>query len=151
MLMPTLFTENLFDDWFDDFGLEREMNSLNRKLYGKHAGKEMLTDVREHEDHYEVEIDLPGFKKEDISVELENGYLTITANKGHNQEEKNKEGKIIRQERYAGSMQRSFYVGDAVKVEDVKAKFEDGVLRLCIPKKELQALPPANNTIAIEG
>ena len=73
MLMPRLFTENLFDDWFDDFGLEREMNSLNRKLYGKHANKEMLTDVREHEDHYEVEIDLPGFRKEDISVELENG------------------------------------------------------------------------------
>ena len=92
MLVPELFTENLFDNWFDDFGLEKEMNRLNRRLYGKRAGREMLTDVREHEDHYDLEIDLPGFKKEDITVELENGYLTITANKGHDQDEKDKEG-----------------------------------------------------------
>jgi HSP20 family molecular chaperone IbpA len=151
MLMPTLFTENLFDDWFDDFGLEREMNSLNRKLYGKHANKEMLTDVREHEDHYEVEIDLPGFKKEDISVELENGYLTITANKGHNQEEKNKEGKIIRQERYSGTLSRSFYVGENITKEDVHGKYEGGVLTLSVPKKEETKQVEHNNRIMIEG
>jgi HSP20 family molecular chaperone IbpA len=98
-----------------------------------------------------MDVDLPGFKKDQINVNLEDGYMTISASKDHDNEKKDRHGKIIRQERYAGSMQRSFYVGDAVKVEDVKAKFEDGVLRLCIPKKELQALPPANNTIAIEG
>jgi len=150
MLMPRLFTENLFDDWFDDFGLEREMNSLNRKLYGKHAGKEMLTDVKEHEDHYEVEIDLPGFKKEEITIELNEGYLTITASKGLDEDEKNTQGKIVRQERYAGVMQRSYYVGEQITTEDIKAKYEDGVLKLEIPKKEEKKLPE-KHTIMIEG
>ena len=136
MLVPELFTENLFDNWFDDFGLEKEMNRLNRRLYGKRAGREMLTDVREHEDHYDLEIDLPGFKKEDITVELENGYLTITANKGHDQEEKDKKGTIIRQERYSGTMSRSFYLGENYRTEDIKASFEGGVLTLNVPKKE---------------
>lgn len=138
MLVPELFTENLFDNWFDDFGLEKEMNRLNRRLYGKRAGREMLTDVREHEDHYDLEIDLPGFKKEDITVELENGYLTITANKGHDQEEKDKKGTIIRQERYSGTMSRSFYLGENYRTEDIKASFEGGVLTLNVPKKEEQ-------------
>jgi HSP20 family molecular chaperone IbpA len=111
----------------------------------------MATDVNETDTDYELEMNLPGFKKDQINVKLEDGYMTISATKGHDQEKKDKHGKIIRQERYAGSMQRSFYVGDAVKVEDVKAKFENGVLKLSIPKKELEALPPANNTIAIEG
>ena len=136
MLVPELFTENLFDNWFDDFGLEKEMNRLNRRLYGKRAGREMLTDVREHEDHYDLEIDLPGFKKEDITVELENGYLTITANKGRDQEEKDKKGTIIRQERYSGTMSRSFYLGENYRTEDIKASFEGGVLTLNVPKKE---------------
>ena len=138
MLVPELFTENLFDNWFDDFGLEKEMNRLNRRLYGKRAGREMLTDVREHDDHYDLEIDLPGFKKEDITVELENGYLTITANKGHDQEEKDKKGTIIRQERYSGTMSRSFYLGENYQTEDIKASFEGGVLTLNVPKKEEQ-------------
>ncbi len=138
MLVPELFTENLFDDWFDDFGLEKEMNRLNRRLYGKRAGREMLTDVREHDDHYDLEIDLPGFKKEDITVELENGYLTVTANKGHDQEEKDKKGTIIRQERYSGTMSRSFYLGENYRTEDIRASFEGGVLTLNVPKKEEQ-------------
>ena len=138
MLVPELFTENLFDDWFGDFGLEKEMNRLNRRLYGKRAGREMLTDVREHDDHYDLEIDLPGFKKEDITVELENGYLTVTANKGHDQEEKDKKGTIIRQERYSGTMSRSFYLGENYRTEDIKASFEGGVLTLNVPKKEEQ-------------
>ena len=138
MLVPELFTENLFDNWFDDFGLEKEMNRLNRRLYGKRAGREMLTDVREHDDHYDLEIDLPGFKKEDITVELENGYLTVTANKGHDQEEKDKKGTIIRQERYSGTMSRSFYLGENYRTEDIKASFEGGVLTLNVPKKEEQ-------------
>ena len=138
MLVPELFTENLFDDWLGDFGLEKEMNRLNRRLYGKRAGREMLTDVREHDDHYDLEIDLPGFKKEDITVELENGYLTVTANKGHDQEEKDKKGTIIRQERYSGTMSRSFYLGENYQTEDIRASFEGGVLTLNVPKKEEQ-------------
>ncbi|MBE6115834.1 MAG: Hsp20/alpha crystallin family protein [Erysipelotrichaceae bacterium] len=149
MLTPRIYTENLFDDWFDDFPF-RSLENVDRKLYGKHAAKEMLTDVKEHEDHYEVEIDLPGFKKEDIKIELNEGYLTITAAKGLKEEEKNKAGKIVRQERYSGTMSRSFYVGDQITSEDIKAKYEDGVLSLTVPKKEEQKLPE-KHTIMIEG
>ena len=149
MLMPRIYTENLFDDWFDDFPF-RSLENVDRKLYGKHAGKEMLTDVREHEDHYEVEIDLPGFKKDEIKIELNDGYLTISASKGLNEEEKNKEGKIVRKERYSGVLQRSFYVGEQMTNEDIKAKYEDGVLSLNVPKKEEKKLPE-KQTIMIEG
>ena len=149
MLMPRIYTENLFDDWFDDFPF-RSLENVDRKLYGKHAGKEMLTDVREHEDHYEVEIDLPGFKKDEIKIELNDGYLTISASKGLNEDEKNKEGKIVRKERYSGVLQRSFYVGEQMTNEDIKAKYEDGVLSLNVPKKEEKKLPE-KQTIMIEG
>ena len=151
MLMPRVFERNLFDDLFDDFDLmDREMNQLNRRIYGKHANREMLTDVKEHEDHYDVQIDLPGFRKEDINVELNDGYLTITANKGHEQEEKDKAGKIIRQERYSGSMSRSFYVGDALTAEEIHGKYEGGVLTLAIPKKETEKVEHSSH-IMIEG
>ena len=147
MLMSGLFGEDLFDEFL---GLPtRELANIDRQLYGKHAQNLMKTDVHENENDYEMDMDLPGFKKDQIKINLENGYLTIEASKEHDSEKK-KHGKVIRQERYEGSMQRSFYVGDGVKVEDVKAKFEDGVLKLCIPKKELKELP-SNTTIAIEG
>ena len=149
MLTPRIFTENLFDDLFDDFPF-RSLENVDRKLYGKHAGREMLTDVKEHENNYEVEIDLPGFKKEEITIELNEGYLTITASKGLDEDEKNKQGKIVRQERYAGVMQRSYYVGEQMTTEDIKAKYEDGVLKLEIPKKEEKKLPE-KHTIMIEG
>ena len=149
MLTPRIFTENLFDDLFDDFPF-RSLENVDRKLYGKHAGKEMLTDVKEHENNYEVEIDLPGFKKEEITIELNEGYLTITASKGLDEDEKSKQGKIVRQERYAGVMQRSYYVGEQLTTEDIKAKYEDGVLKLEIPKKEEKKLPE-KHTIMIEG
>ena len=149
MLTPRIYTDNLFDDWFDDFPF-RSLENVDRKLYGKHAAKEMLTDVKEQEDHYEVEIDLPGLKKEDIKVELNEGYLTITANKGLKEEEKNKTGKIVRQERYSGTMSRSFYVGEQMTAEDITAKYEDGVLSLNVPKKEEKKLPE-KHTIMIEG
>ena len=149
MLTPRIFTENLFDDLFDDFPF-RSLENVDRKLYGKHAGREMLTDVKEQENHYEVEIDLPGFKKEEITIELNEGYLTITASKGLDEDEKNKKGKIVRQERYAGVMQRSYYVGEQLTTEDIKAKYEDGVLKLEIPKKEEKKLPE-KHTIMIEG
>ena len=149
MLMSGLFGEDLFDEFWGFPA--HELANIDKRLYGKNARNLMMTDVHETDTDYEMDVDLPGFKKDQINVKLEDGYMTISASKDHDNEKKDRHGKIIRQERYAGSMQRSFYVGDAVKVEDVKAKFEDGVLRLCIPKKELQALPPSNNTIAIEG
>ena len=149
MLTPRIFTENLFDDLFEDFPF-RSLENVDRKLYGKHAGREMLTDVQEHENHYAVEIDLPGFKKDEIKLELNEGYLTITASKGVDEEEKNNQGRIVRQERYSGVMHRTYYVGDQMKAEDIKAKYEDGVLKLEIPKVEEKKLPE-KHTIMIEG
>ena len=151
MLVPSIFSENLFDDFFNDIPMfPRFTEDTERKLYGKNAGRVMLTDVSEHDDHYDVDIDLPGFKKDEINLELENGYLTITAAKGLDKDEQDKKGRIVRQERYAGAMQRSFYVGEEITHEDVKAKFEDGVLKLCIPKKEAKQVPE-KKTIMIEG
>ena len=149
MLVPSIFSENLFDDWFDfpDFV---NPEKTERKLYGRHADRLMRTDVHEHDDHYEMDIDLPGFKKEEIRIELNDGYLTVSASKGLNEEDKTKAGRLIRQERYTGSMQRSFYVGENVTDEDIKAAFHDGVLNLVIPKKEAPKLPEKKQ-IRIEG
>ena len=147
MLMPSIFGENLFDEFFGDW--DRQMRHMDRKLYGRNAAREMKTDVHEHEDHYEMDIDLPGFKKEDVTIDLENGYLTVGAAKGVDKDENDKEGKLIRQERYSGAMQRSFYVGENVTEEDIKAKMEHGVLTLTIPKKETPKLPE-KKTIVIE-
>ena len=146
MLMPSIFGENLFNDDWMDFGFPE----VDKALYGKHAGHVMKTDVKETDAGYEVDIDLPGFKKDEISAKLEDGYLTISASKGLDKDEKNKEGKYIRKERYAGAMSRSFYVGGAVTEEDIKAKYEDGILRLSIPKKETKAVEN-KKYIAIEG
>ena len=148
MLMPSIFGESLFDDWFDDF--DRQMQHMDRRLYGRNAKREMKTDVREKEDGYEIDMDLPGFKKDQVELTLENGYLTVTANKGFDKDEKDKQGRMIRQERYAGSMQRSFYVGDNMTEEDVKAHFEDGVLHLNLPKKDARKVPE-KKPICIEG
>ena len=151
MLVPSIWGENLFDDWFDfpqwpDF---RDLDKTEKKLYGRHADRLMKTDVHEHEDHYEVDIDLPGFKKEEISLELNNGYLTVAATKEH-EEDKEKKGKPIRKERYSGSMSRSFFVGEDTKEEDVKAKFEDGILKLSFPKEQPKKIEEPKY-IAIEG
>ena len=146
MLMPSIFGENLFNDDWMDFGFPE----VDKALYGKHASHEMKTDVKETDSGYEVDIDLPGFKKDEINVQLDNGYLSISAAKGLDKEEKNKEGKYIRRERYAGAMSRSFYVGDALTQEDIKAKYESGILRLSIPKKEAKQVE-ATKRIAIEG
>ena len=146
MLMPSIFGENLFNDDWMDFGFPE----VDKALYGKHAGKVMKTDVKETDTGYEVDIDLPGFKKDEITAKLENGYLTISAAKGLDKDEQDKNGKYIRRERYAGSMSRSFYVGDGVTQEDIKAKYEDGILRLAVPKKDNKAVE-ANRYISIEG
>ena len=146
MLMPSIFGENLFNDDWMDFGFPE----VDKTLYGKHANNVMKTDVKETDTGYEVDIDLPGFKKDEINAQLDNGYLTISAAKGLDKDEKDKKGKYIRKERYAGAMSRSFYVGEGVTQEDIKAKYEDGILRLSVPKKEVKAVED-KKYIAIEG
>lgn len=149
MMMPSIFGENLIDDWMD-FPFERDFFGSKNPLYGKHAKNMMKTDIREKDAGYEIDIDLPGFKKEEISAKLENGYLTISAAKGLDKEDKDDDGKYIRRERYLGSMSRSFYVGEGITQEDVQAKYEDGILKLMVPKKEAQAVEQ-KKYIAIEG
>ena len=146
MLMPSIFGENLFNDDWMNFGFPE----VDKALYGKHAGNVMKTDVKETETGYEVDIDLPGFKKDEINAKLDNGYLTISAAKGLDKDEQDKNGKYIRRERYAGSMSRSFYVGEGVTEEDIKAKYEDGILRLVVPKEDAKAVEN-KKYIAIEG
>ncbi len=149
MFYPTLFKDDLFDDFFD-FPSFRDFDKVDRKLYGKHANGLMKTDVRENEGNYELDIDLPGFKKDEISLTLDNGYLIVGAAKTVNEDEKDSKGKMLRQERYSGAMQRSFYVGDGINENDVKAKFEDGVLSLSFPKEKEPEIPE-KKTIMIEG
>ena len=146
MLMPSIFGENLFNDDWMDFGFPE----VDKALYGKHANNVMKTDVKETDTGYEVDIDLPGFKKDEINAQLDNGYLTISAAKGLDKDEKDKKGKYIRKERYAGAMSRSFYVGEGITQEDIKAKYEDGILRLSVPKKEAKAVEN-KKYISIEG
>ena len=146
-MLPSIFGENLFDDFFDDDFMRFPVWGGRNPLYGKHAKNLMKTDVRETENTYEVDIDLPGFKKDEINVDLRDGYLTIRAAKGLDKDEKDKKGKYIRQERYAGACSRSFYVGD-VEAKDISAKYEDGILKLSLPKQAKQELPK-HSTIAI--
>ena len=148
-MLPSIFGESLFDDWMG-FPFRGFESDVDHKLYGKNAARVMKTDLKEQDDGYELAIDLPGFKKEQIDLQLQNGYLTISATKGLEEESKNRKGKIVHQERYSGSMTRSFYIGEEVKEEDVKAKFENGVLTLDFPKEKTIKLPE-KKTIQIEG
>ena len=141
MLRPSIFGESLFDDWMDDFPFgkefEKAMFPAKDPLYGKH-------------DAYEVDIDLPGFKKDEVTAELNDGYITISAAKGLDKDEKDKKtGKYIRKERYAGSMSRSFYIGEGITQDEISAKYENGILQLKIPKKTDKAVA-GKNYIAIE-
>ena len=139
--LPAVFGENMMD-LFDDFDRDffRGFGHPERALYGKNAARMMKTDVKETDEGYELAVDLPGMKKDDITLELQNGYLTISTQKNlENKEEK--QGKLLRQERYTGTMQRSFYVGDNLTEEDVQAKYEDGVLTVKLPKKEAKKVP----------
>mgnify|MGYP000783275827 CR=1 FL=1 len=151
-MVPSIFGENLFDEfWNDPFDMERMLPRGRDPLYGKHSKNLMKTDVRETEGSYELDVDLPGFKKDEVNVELKNGYLTIQAAKGLDRDQKDQEGRYIRQERCTGSCARSFYVGDAVKKEDIHAKFEDGILHIQLPAPQQQKALPANpNLIEIE-
>ena len=146
-MLPSIFGENLFDDFFaDPFGMMVPARG-NDSLYGKHARNLMKTDVREFNNSYELDVDLPGFRKDEITVDLKNGYLTIGASKGLDKEEK--DGKYIRRERYAGVCSRSFYVGTAVRPEEIGAKYEDGILKLSVPKAVKKELP-ASTSISIQ-
>ena len=149
MLLPSIFGENLFDDWMD-FSFP-EIPDVDKTLYGKHAKNMMKTDVKDTENGYEVDIDLPGFKKDEITMKLENGTLTVSAAKGLDKDEENKEKKYVRRERYAGGMSRSFYVGEHVDVEDIHPKYENGILSFIVPKKEQKAVEEKNKFISIEG
>ncbi|HJA30418.1 MAG TPA: Hsp20/alpha crystallin family protein [Candidatus Eisenbergiella pullicola] len=150
MLLPSIFGENLFDDdWM--FPFDSDFFGKKNPLYGKHAKNLMKTDVRETESSYEVDIDLPGFKKDEIKAQLENGYLTVSAAKGLDKDEKDQKGKYIRQERYAGAMSRSFYIGEEVSQDEIRAKYENGILRLTIPKKDAKPAVEEKKHIAIEG
>ena len=153
MLMPSIFGENLFDDLFDfPFYDDRNEQKVEKKLYGRHARNLMKTDIKEMDNGYQLIIDLPGFKKEEIHAALENGYLTISAAKGLDEDEQEKEsGHYIRRERYAGACERSFYVGDSISQEDIKAEFKHGILKLFVPKKEARPAVEKNKYIAIEG
>lgn len=143
MLMPSIFGESLFDDLFDDFARPTKSAAA--------APAVMRTDIRENENGYELDIDLPGYKKEDVQAQLQNGYLTITAATNTSNETKDDNGKYIRRERYYGTCSRNFYVGEDVKQEDIKAKFEDGILKIAIPKKEEKPAVDENKYITIEG
>ena len=133
-MLPSIFGENMFDDFFSDpFGMM--VPQTRDALYGKHAKNLMKTDVRETENSYELDVDLPGFKKDEVNVDLKDGYLTISAAKGLDKDEKAPEGKYIRQERYTGACSRSFYVGTDLQPKDVSAKFTDGILELTFPKE----------------
>lgn len=139
MLMPGVFGENMFDNWFS--GMESMLGSADL----------MKTDVKDTEQGYDIIMNLPGVKKEDVKAELKNGYLTITASTSSDRNEEDQEGRYIRRERYTGSGTRSFYVGDGVKEEDISARFEDGTLKLQIPKKRQEPVVEQKRYIAIEG
>lgn len=149
MLRPSIFGESLFDDLMN-LSFDDDFWGGRNPLYGKNAKNIMKTDIRENDSSYEVDIDLPGFKKEEINAKLENGYLTIEAEKALDKETNDKKGKLIRQERYNGHCSRSFYVGGGVTQEDISARFEDGILKLSIPKKD-QAVVEKKKYIAIDG
>ena len=150
MLMPSIFGENLFDDDWMNFPFNDEFWGKKNPLYGKHAQNMMKTDIRETDGSYELDVDLPGFKKDEIKVQLKDGYLTLAAAKGLDKDEKDKEGNYIRRERYAGTLSRSFYVGEDVTQEDIKGEYKHGMLKLFVPKKEAKPVSNDPKYITIE-
>ena len=153
MLMPSIFGENLFDDFFTPFYYDdKDEKKAEKKLYGHRAQNLLRTDIKETKEGYELVMDVPGFKKDEVKVALKDGYLTVSAAKGLDEEEDDKKtGRYIRRERYAGACERTFYVGDSVTQEDVKGEFKHGILKLTIPKKVEKPEVPEKKYIAIEG
>ena len=150
MLLPSIFGENLFDDFMDDFRYPA-FPDVDKTLYGKHAKNLMKTDVKEKDGSFEVDIDLPGFKKDEITMHLEDGYLTVSAAKGLDKDEKDEKGTYVRHERYAGNMSRSFYVGEQITEDDIHPKYENGIPSFSVPKKEGKAIEDKKRYITIEG
>ena len=146
MLMPSIFGERLIDSFMDDFGF----SGLNKLAYGRNSFNLMRTDVKEVEEGYQLDIDLPGFKKDDVKIRLKEGYLTVNVKEQKDDESKDDKGRYLRRERYAGSMSRSFFVGENLDENDIHAKFEDGILKLTFPKEEPKKIEEARY-IAIEG
>ena len=146
MMMPSIFGENLFDDFMENFAFP----DIDKELYGKHAKNLMKTDVKETDAGYVVDIDLPGFKKDEIKIQLNNGYVTISAAKGLDKDEKDKKGRYVRRERYAGGVSRSFYVGENVTENDIHPKYKNGILTFAVPKEDKKAIEEKNHYISIE-
>lgn len=148
-MLPSFFGENLFDEMFHDaFDMTPAFRRHN-PLYGKRAANLMKTDVRETKDSYEIFVDLPGYKKEEVQLDLQDGYLTISASRGVDREQKDDDGHYIRQERYTGQCSRSFFIGEEIQPDQVHASFEDGILKITMPKSEAKELPK-HSSIAIE-
>ena len=154
MLMPSIFGEDLFDNFMKDFPFfdDNTESNVEKKLYGRRGKNLMKTDIKETEGGYELEMYLPGFTKDEIKVSLENGYMTISAAKGLDKDEQDKKsGRYIRKERYAGSCERSFYVGEDITEEDIKGEFKHGILKLFVPKKEAKPAVEQKKYVSIEG
>ncbi len=149
MLVPSIFNDNFADDFFNDFFDVPSTRTAQRWL--PNTSTMMQTDIKDKGDAFELGIALPGYQKEDMTVELKDGYLTVNAEHKENKEEKDKNGTYIRRERYTGHCSRSFYVGEDVKQEDIKAKYENGVLTLDIPKQPEKPPVEEKKFIAIEG
>ena len=150
MLFPSVFDDGLFDDFMDFPTVRQNKDDWNHFLTGN-MNSYIKTDIKEAGDHYELDIDMPGYDKDDVSAEIKDGYLTISANKTENNDEKDDDGKYLRRERFVGSMSRSFYVGDDMTENDIKASFKNGTLSVCVPKKEEKEQVPEKHVIAIEG
>lgn len=154
MFMPSVFSDGddvmneMMNEWGNDWN--KSFFGKHNPLFGKRARNLMKTDVKETDNSYELEVDLPGFKKDEVKLQLSDGYLTISAEKGLDKDEK-KHGRLIRQERYEGAMQRSFYVGDGLTKDEVKASFANGVLKISLPKAEAKKALPEESYIEIEG
>ncbi len=153
MMVPSIFGENLFDDFMEDFAFPsfHTFPNVDKTLYGKHAKNMMKTDVRETDGSYEIDIDLPGFKKDEIKMQLSDGYLTVSAAKELNKDEKDKKGNYIRRERYAGNMSRSFFVGESITENDIHPKYENGILTFTLPKEDKKVIENKPHYISIEG
>ena len=151
MLTPSVFGKDFFDDLFEfPFYDDRDMQKLEKKLYGRRGKNLMKTDVKDTEHGYEITMNLPGVKKEDVKAALKDGYLTVSAEKGLDKDEEDKKGKYIRKERYAGALSRTFYLGEEIREEEIKAKFENGILSVSIPKEEEKKVEGPKH-ISIEG
>ena len=150
MMMPSIFGENLFDDDWMNFPFEQDFWGKKNPLYGKHAKNLMKTDIRDVDGNYELEIDLPGFKKEDVKIQLKNGYLNIQATREEKKDEKDDKGKYVRRERYTGTCNRSFYVGSSIKHEDIHAKYENGILHVTFPKEETKKEAEEKKFVSID-